>query len=151
MEKVAAASGVYNVLITKCATAREYCDIVIGFIKTAGDIEAMPVEDDPLLQKIQKYIRENYRQEFDGEVMAKDLWVSRNYLSTYYKAKTGMNLSDSIQLYRIQKAIELLRDPEIKIGDIGPMVGIASNNTFLRQFKKHTGVTPKQWRMQNIE
>lgn len=150
-EKIAAASGVYNLLTSKCRTAREYCETVTSFIQAAGHSEMQPAKDDPLLQMIQQYIKNNYHREFDGEEMAKDLGVSRNYLSTYYKSRTGMNLSDSIQLYRIQKAVDLLKDPTVKIGDIGPMVGISSVNTFLRQFKKHTGVTPKEWRIKNMD
>ena len=58
------------------------------------------------------------------------------HLSTYYKSKTGANLSDRIQFFRIQKAVELLADPKLRIGDIGALVGINNVNTFLRQFEK---------------
>ena len=106
-------------------------------------------QDDLMLQKIQQYLTENYHREFSGEEMAEALWVSRSYLSTYYKSKTGNNLSDSIQLYRVQKALELLKDPSVKVGQVGAMVGIPSSNTFLRQFKKYTGMTPKEYRLKN--
>lgn len=145
-EKIAAASGVYNVLTGKCTTAAEYKATVTEFIRTALTSEVQPIEDDQLLNKVQKFLRENYAREFSSEEMASALWVSRSYLSTYYKSKTGMNLSDSVQLFRIQKAVELLKDPEVKIGDVGPLVGMPSSNTFLRQFKKYTGMTPKEFR-----
>ena len=80
--------------------------------------------------------------------MASALAVSRSYLSSYYKSKTGLNLSDSIQSYRVEKAKELLKEADVKISDIGPLVGIPSSNTFLRQFKKCTGMTPKEFRQQ---
>ena len=150
-EKIAATSGVYNVLTTRCSSALEYRETVTDFIRSAVVEEVQPMEDDQLLGKVQQYLRENYHREFSSEEMASALWVSRSYLSTYYKNKTGMNLSDSIQLYRIQRAVELLKDPEIKIGDIGPLVGISSSNTFLRQFRKYTGMTPKEYRLQNME
>lgn len=150
-EKIAATSGVYNVLTTRCSSALEYRETVTEFIRAAVVEEVQPIEDDQLLSKVQQYLRENYHREFSSEEMASALWVSRSYLSTYYKNKTGMNLSDSIQLYRIQRAVELLKDPEVKIGDIGPLVGISSSNTFLRQFRKYTGMTPKEYRLQNME
>lgn len=146
-EKIAASSGVYNTLTTKCLTLQEYSEAVTGFIRSAtATSNVQSGEEDQLLRKIQQYLKDNYQREFSGEEMATALWVSRSYLSTYYKAKTGMNLSDSIQLYRIQQAVELLKDPSVKIGDIGPRVGITSSNTFLRQFKKYTGMTPKEYR-----
>lgn len=152
-EKIAAASGVYNTLTSKCLTSRDYIDAVVGYIRTAAaasDVQ-QDGEEDQLLRKVQQYLKENYHREFSGEELANALWVSRSYLSSYYKSKTGMNLSDSIQMFRIQKAVELLKDPLVRIGDIGPMVGIPSANTFLRQFKKYTGMTPKEYRQKETE
>lgn len=143
------ASGVYNVLATGCVTLQDYLQAVTDLIRSVEIArEHRPETEDQLLDRIHQYVQENYHREFSSEEMAADLWVSRSYLSSYYKNKTGKNLSDSIQQYRIQKAEELLKDPEVKIGDIGPMVGISSNNTFLRQFKKYTGMTPKEYRQQ---
>lgn len=151
-EKIAAASGVYNTLTQKCATAREYIETVSNFILSINQAGTSdPEETDQLLGRIRQYLKENYYREFSSEEMASALWVSRSYLSSYYKSKTGMNLSDSIQMFRIQKAVELLKDPNIKIGDIGPMVGIPSSNTFLRQFRKYTGMTPKEYRQNHPE
>lgn len=151
-EKIAAASGVYNTLTSKCITSRDYIEAVVGFIRTAtAASDVQEPEGDQILRKVQQYLKENYQRDFSGEELANALWVSRSYLSSYYKSKTGMNLSDSIQLFRIQKAVELLKDPAVRIGDIGPMVGIPSANTFLRQFKKYTGMTPKEYRQKETE
>ncbi len=154
-EKIAAASGVYSTLTTRCITIWDYIDTVTGFIRSAaatGDVrEQSEVEDDDLLGRIQQYLRKNYQKDLSGEQIAEALWVSRSYLSSYYKSKTGMNLSDSIQLFRIQKATELLKDPQIRVGDVGALVGISSQNTFLRQFKKYTGLTPREYRLRELE
>lgn len=144
-EKTAIGS-VYSTLTAKCSTAQDYRDAVLSFIRTAVCSEKSGEKQDALLIKVQQYLQENYRREFTGEEMADALKVSRSYLSSYYKNKTGMNLSDSIQLYRIQRAVELMKNPDIKISQIGPMVGISSGNTFLRQFKKYTGMSPKEYR-----
>lgn len=149
-EKIAAASGVYNTLTFQCNTSKEYISTVLDFICAAMPSTEAGL-DDQLLKGIQQYLEENYWKEFSGEEMADALWVSRSYLSSYYKSKTGMNLSESIQLFRIQKAVELLKDPNVKIGDIGPMVGIPSSNTFLRHFRKYTGMTPKEYRLKNSQ
>ncbi len=141
-----AAGDVYQSLTSSCGTAEEYCLTVNEFIRESMKQEAKGQEQDPLLQKIHQFLEENYQREFSSEEMADALYVSRSYLSTFYKTKTGENLSDSIQFYRIRKAEELLKDPKNKISDIGSMVGISSNSTFLRQFKKYTGMTPNEYR-----
>ena len=103
-----------------------------------------------VLELLDLIIREMFRVPvfaifMGGFVMAAALGVSRSYLSTYYKNKTGINLSDSIQMYRVEKAMELLGDPTIRTGDVGEMVGFTGKNTYLRQFKKYTGMTPKEY------
>lgn len=148
-EKIAVASGVYNTLTSRCVAARDYTEAVTGFIRTAtAASDAREPETDQLLKKADQFLKDNYQREFSVEEMANALWVSRSYLSSYYKGKTGMNLSDSIQMFRVQKAVELLKDPEVKVSELGAMVGIPSPNTFLRQFKKYTGMTPKEYRKQ---
>lgn len=145
-DKIAAASGVYNVITTRCASAAEYVQTVTDFIRSMGGGEQPENENDVLLNNVRRYLQENYQKEFSGEDLAEALHISRSYLSTYYKSKTGINLSESIQIFRMQKAVELLQDPAVRVGDVGAMVGIPSSNTFLRWFKKYTGMTPNEYR-----
>lgn len=143
-----AAGEVYKLLAGQCATATEYRKAVTDYIYAVTEMNQAPKETDAILAGVSRYLQENYHREFSGEEMAAALAVSRSYLSSYYKSKTGLNLSDSIQSFRIEKAKELLKEADVKISDIGPLVGISSSNTFLRQFKKCTGMTPKEYRQQ---
>ncbi len=145
-DKIAAASGVYNVITSRCTTMEEYRQTVTDFIRSMGGEEHLAEERDVLLNNVRRYLQENYQKEFSGEDMAMALHVSRSYLSTYYKSKTGINLNESIQIFRMQKAVELLQDTDIRVGDVGALVGIPSSNTFLRWFKKYTGMTPNEYR-----
>lgn len=149
-EKIAAVSGVYSKLTSRCSTGRDYISAVTNFICASGS-SAEEAQVDPLLNALQKYLEENYHREFTIEEMADALWVSRGHLSTYYKSKTGTNLSESIQLFRIQKSLDLLKNPELTIGQIGAMVGIPGSNTFTRNFRKYTGMTPKEYRLKYIQ
>lgn len=142
---LSAAGGVLNVLMNQCDSARSYCATVKDFIFEVSQAETLPETEDPLLERTRQYLQENYHRDFSSEEMAAALGVSRSYLSTYYKNKTGINLSDSIQMYRVEKAMELLGDPTIRTGDVGEMVGFTGKNTYLRQFKKYTGMTPKEY------
>ena len=145
---VTAAGEVYALLASQCATATDYRKAVTDYIYAVAETSQAPKETDNILAGVNRYLQENYHREFSGEEMASALAVSRSYLSSYYKSKTGLNLSDSIQSYRVDKAKELLKEGDVKISDIGPLVGIPSSNTFLRQFKKCTGMTPKEFRQQ---
>lgn len=147
--KIFAVSDVYRELTENCDTAQAYCQLIAGFLR--GSSETEKTENDILLYRIRQYIQENYEREFSGEEMAEALQVSRSYLSSYYKEKTGVNLSDSIARFRMQKAILLLQDPDTKIQEIGPQIGVYNRHTFLRLFRKHTGMTPKEYRMMHLQ
>jgi len=150
-DKIAASSGVYHLITSQCNTAEEYRQAVTGFIRAMEARQTRPVEDDPLLDKINRYLAENYQRDFSSEEMAAAMHLSRSYLSTYYKSKTGINLSESIQIFRIQKAVELLQQPSVRVADVGTRVGIPNGNTFLRWFKKYTGMSPNEYRKKTLE
>lgn len=63
-----------------------------------------------------------------------------------FKQKTGENLTDYINNVRIEKARDILRNTNTKIGDIAGLVGLESRTTFLRVFKKLEGISPNEYR-----
>ncbi|WP_127588668.1 helix-turn-helix domain-containing protein [Paenibacillus koleovorans] len=72
--------------------------------------------------------------------------IHPSYLSRYFKEQVGESLTDYINKFRVNKAIELLKDDNILIKDICDLVGFYSISTFIRLFKKYEGVTPSVYR-----
>lgn len=141
-------SEVYRAL-PQCGTCDDFRELIAGFVRGSAQFAAAcPKSGEPVLDGVQAFLEKNYQRDFSMDELAEALHLSKSYLSTYYKSKTGVNLSDRIQYFRIQKAVELLADPSLRISDIGAMTGIHNANTFLRQFKKYTGMTPKEYRTQ---
>lgn len=143
-------SSAYNML-QQCDLDQDFSELVFGFVRSAALCASMRSNSqDNVLTAVQGFLEKHYMREFSMDEFAEALHLSKSYLSTYYKSKTGANLSDCIQFFRIQKAIDLLADAKLKVGDIGAMVGISNINTFLRQFKKYTGMTPKEYRIKKL-
>lgn len=144
-------SNIYNTIL-RCDLSEDYVNNMCAFVRSVAMETSSNVDNlDPILQKIHDYVESNYHRDFSMDELADTLHLSKNYLSTYYKKKTGKNLSDFIQFFRIQKAMDLLSNPSLKISDIGILVGLGSANTFLRQFKKYTGLTPNEYRSRQME
>jgi YesN/AraC family two-component response regulator len=76
--------------------------------------------------------------------------MSPAYLSVYIKEKTGANFSDHLNEIRIRKAKELLIVTEMSIQDISLEVGYANITSFNRMFKKQIGMSPGEYRKQQI-
>lgn len=96
--------------------------------------------------EILKYIEERYREDLYLEKIADHMHLSAKHISRVFKETTGMNVTDYISMYRINKAKELMRDTNLSISHISEQVGIYSRTTFIRLFKKFEGITPNEYR-----
>ena len=58
----------------------------------------------------------------------------------------GENISSYLANLRINEAKRLLEQTDMKVSDISEQVGIYSQTTFIRLFKKSCGLTPNEYR-----
>ena len=98
------------------------------------------------LQIIHRYIDEHLQEDISLTALAEQVYLNPVYLSRVYKQITGQNLSHYTTRRRVEKAMELLSRPELKINEIGYQVGYESPAHFSRTFKKITGLTPAEYR-----
>ena len=93
------------------------------------------------------YIQENYS---DNALSLKQISLKfgfhETYISRLFKTEYGENLSGIIEKLRVEKACELIKNTDIKIGDIAEKVGYTSDLSFRRAFKKVTGMNPGEYR-----
>lgn len=105
-----------------------------------------------LSENIKAYIDENYQNyNLNVSLIGQEFNMTATYLSKIFNEQTGVKLLDYINIYRVDKAKELLiKYPDMKVEAIGEMVGFAVNRTFLRTFKKYEGVSPSIYKEQDI-
>lgn len=147
-------SGVQNIYgqVLDCDTPEEYLELLGGFASHAAEwVHGSVQQSDVVVDGIKSFIEKNYSREFSMDELAESVMLSKSYLSTYFKAKTGINLSGYIQQSRIRKAIALLEETDLHINEIGEAVGIENANTFIRVFRKCMGLTPSEYRRQQME
>ena len=77
---------------------------------------------------------------------AEQLGVSPNHLNKVVKAQTGRTASEWVQISRLNYAKYLLRDTQLPIIDVAARVGLFDQSYFSRFFKKHTGMSPLEYR-----
>ncbi|MNF92233.1 DNA-binding transcriptional regulator AraC [compost metagenome] len=51
----------------------------------------------------------------------------------------------------MNKAMELLEKTELKVQDVATLVGYYTIASFNRMFKKHTGITPSEFRRERLK
>jgi YesN/AraC family two-component response regulator len=123
--------------------------LVDWLIKTAEAVREKKEEKYPVTSQVVDYIKAHLADEIYLDVLAAELKMSSGYLSSYFKAKTGMNIVDYINETRIAKAASLLDDDRLKIRDAAQAVGYRNITSFNRMFKKYTGLTPSEYRKRN--
>ncbi|WP_434311152.1 helix-turn-helix domain-containing protein [Hominifimenecus sp. rT4P-3] len=93
------------------------------------------------------YIRMNYSDmNMSRDSIGDYIGISGAYLGQIFRDATGENLLDYLNSYRIEKAKKLLNGTKLPAKEIGYKCGFASAQSFIRVFKKYTGVTPGQYR-----
>lgn len=96
-------------------------------------------------QKIEKYIEDNYSSDISISTMAEEFGVSNQYFSRYFKSQTGSNFLDTLNKYRIKKALELLNTTNLPMSEISNITGFNNYKSFARNFKKYTGKIPSEY------
>ncbi|MDL2269726.1 helix-turn-helix domain-containing protein [Desulfosarcina sp. OttesenSCG-928-A07] len=99
--------------------------------------------------KVQKWIEENYTQNFNYDGLAQTTHMSRRTLERRFKAATGTTPLSYQQCIRVNAAKHLLEQGAHSFDEVTVHVGYADASTFRRIFMRHTGLTPTQYRKQH--
>lgn len=99
-----------------------------------------------VIDNIQLYIKRNYYNDISLEFVSSLFFLNRSYVSTLFKAKTGMKFTEYLAQTRVEKAKELLQNPNLRLSQIASSVGYGNVKYFFRVFKKITGYTPEDFR-----
>ncbi|MBR1724727.1 MAG: helix-turn-helix domain-containing protein [Ruminococcus sp.] len=78
--------------------------------------------------------------------LADKLGLTPQYLSKLFKQEVGVTISDYIMSRRIQAAKNMLKFSDYSPLDIGNYLNFSSHSHFISCFRKHTGMTPRQYR-----
>ncbi|MBO7746818.1 response regulator [Paenibacillus sp. MWE-103] len=78
--------------------------------------------------------------------IGREVYLTPTYVSLLFKQETGQTVNEYLTQVRVEKAKELLRDPQYKFYDICHAIGYTDPSYFTKLFKKATGVTPSAYR-----
>lgn len=95
---------------------------------------------------VANYIQHHLSEPIRAEEMAKELYMSRPYLSAKFKEETGETLTDFILKEKTEEAKRLLRYSDKTATAIGSYLGFSSLGHFSRVFRKYTGRSPAEYR-----
>ncbi len=100
----------------------------------------------PVITRAKQYIQEHQAEELSLGQVAKAVNTSTFYFCKMFKKVTGINFTDYVSRVRIEKAKNLLLNPNLRISEIAFEVGFQSLTHFNRVFKKIVGQSPTEYR-----
>lgn len=136
----------YYDIFEKCTYSDEYKKHIHNILEFSISNINAHASDNYVINYVKTYLNENYKTDISYNTIAENLNITRPYLTTYFKSKTGMNPSEYLNRQRINKSIYLLSNTSLKIKDISKDVGIYNVSTFIRIFKKYMGKTPNEYK-----
>lgn len=111
------------------------CNEVVK-VKSKGDTQ--------LADRLERYVLENFRDpDLNISQTALCFDMTPAYISSMYKKQTGRGLLKFITQTRIDEAVRLL-EQGMPVNEVALLSGFRDSRSFIRVFKKHTGVTPGQ-------
>lgn len=101
-----------------------------------------------LVKESMEYIERHYYEPMSVGDIAKALGTSISYLSRIFKENTGETIIRTINNKRIEKAKAYLKETDYKVYEVADILGFENVTYFSRFFKKHTGMSPKEYKDQ---
>ncbi len=144
---------IFNLYVRRADKAESVDDVrrlnyemVLDFASQMKKMKSSEIFSNSIKMSI-NYICDNLHNKITTSDLAAYTGYNRSYLSVLFKRETGLTIQDYIFNKRIETAKNLLSQTEYTCAEISRTLCFASQSYFCMQFKKATGITPKQYRL----
>ena len=97
-----------------------------------------------------EFIRLNLKENFTIKHLSEKACMSTASFYRFFKREIGRSPIEFIIDEKIRCAKQLLKNPSIQINEVCYLSGFEDCNYFIRLFKKHEGITPKQYQLLHV-
>lgn len=102
----------------------------------------------PNITRAKQFIREHQSEDISLARVAQAVNTSTFYFCKMFKKTTGLHFTDYLSRVRVEKAKNLLINPNLRVSEIAYEVGFQSLTHFNRVFRKMVGESPSDYRGQ---
>ena len=95
---------------------------------------------------VDAYIDLNFKEDISLNNISNALNMSSFYFSKIFKSEYSQNFIDYLTEYKMNKAVELLKNTTLSVKEIGTICGYIDSNYFTKVFKRVMNCTPSAFR-----
>ena len=115
--------------------------------------KVMDILSDKILDII--VMQKKYRdKDYSAKKLAADLGTNIRYISAVVNVRFHMNYTSFVNKFRIDEAMTILVDrryQDLRMEEVSDMVGFANRQSFYASFYRQLGITPREYRLQQLE
>ncbi|WP_249529469.1 response regulator [Paenibacillus brevis] len=129
----------------------EFLSLLLSFGDECIDLlsEEQELKSQGIVQEINEYIREHYREGLTIKKLAERFYLHPVYLGQLLMKKNGVGFNEWVHNLRIEEASRLLLENKHKNSEIAEQVGYVNYSQFLKQFEKRMGMSPGEYKSRN--
>lgn len=142
-------SDIYINQTDECESPEELANIhremIFDFTRRMSELTSVKVYSKQILDSLD-YIYDHLHDRVMVTDIAEHVKLSPQYLSRLFHDEVGITISAYIMEKRIESAENMLKFSDYSPLDIGNYLNFSSHSHFIMAFKKHTGLTPREYR-----
>lgn len=144
-------SSYFGAAIESAETREELVSLILEMVKVYCRLvrEYTLTPYSPIVRTALLYIDLNLASPISTKDIAKDQFLSPNYLSARFRQELGVSISDYLLNRRVRLAAQLLSTTQLSVQEIAAKTGIGDASYFSKQFKRVMGVSPHEYRKHN--
>lgn len=96
------------------------------------------------VDSMKQYIQGHYREKVTKEELGDVIKKTPNYAATLFKSVTNQTISEYVHLQRMKRAMYMLTESKLTVGEISEFLGYQDVSYFYRVFKRTLGKSPSE-------
>lgn len=138
--------GQYEAMLRLLSTFAEH----LATISNSIEPEAVEAAEPQVVSRAKKYISERFQERITLDEASHAVNASTRHFCKVFKQATGITFTDYLARTRVEKAKHLLQNPHLRVSEIAFETGFDSISQFNRSFKRITGMSPTQFRSEEV-
>lgn len=102
--------------------------------------------NDEFALKVITFMEERLYGKFSMDELSRELSFGKTYISKYFTKACGYSIIDYFNMMKVNEAKKLIRSGKYNFFEISEMLNFSNSHYFSTIFKKHTGMTPTQYK-----
>ena len=122
------------------------CAMLVLYIEKNAESRPLPQE---IYGKILSIIHTGYSRKLRLTDIAAQCHYSVAFICRYFKNVSGESIGEYLHNVRMQKALKLILESKMPIGDVASACGFSDANYFISAFSNYYGSPPGKYRREN--